>query len=86
MGVDWLHASSRRNFQPGAAATTVQVTENAIALDTTQPDLNTTIENKVVEELPTESSGGRGRQIDQFVFLAPGVTGGARLANASTAV
>jgi hypothetical protein len=26
--------------------------------------------------LPNEISGGRGRQIDQFVFLAPGVTGG----------
>lgn len=60
----------------GAVTQTVEVKENVIALDTTQPDLGTTIENKVVQELPNQVSGGRGRQIDQFVFLAPGVTGG----------
>ena len=63
-------------LQPGKTEQTVNVTESAIALDTTQPDLGTTIENKVVQELPNEVTGGRGRQIDQFVFLAPGVTGG----------
>ncbi|MGC2657223.1 MAG: TonB-dependent receptor, partial [Bryobacteraceae bacterium] len=76
VGVEVAHAATvDAVLQPGNATTTVQVQENAIALDTTQPDLNTTIENKVVEELPTEISGGRGRQIDSFVFLAPGVTG-----------
>lgn len=63
-------------LQPGNTTQTVNVTENVIALDTTQPALGTTIENKVVQELPNEVTGGRGRQIDQFVFLAPGVTGG----------
>ncbi len=63
-------------LQPGTTEQTVNVTENVVALDTTQPALGTTIENKVVQELPDEVSGGRGRQIDQFVFLAPGVTGG----------
>lgn len=63
-------------LQPGRTEQTVNVTENVVALDTTQPALGTTIENKVVQELPNEVSGGRGRQIDQFVFLAPGVTGG----------
>ena len=43
-------------LQAGSTSQTVQVTENAIALDTTQPDLNTTIENKVVQELPNEVS------------------------------
>jgi hypothetical protein len=62
-------------LQAGATSTTVEVQENVIALDTTTPDLNTTIENKVVAELPNEISGGRGRQIDNFIFLAPGVTG-----------
>src|SRR5438270_198487 len=62
-------------LQPGRTEQTVNVTETAVALDTTQPALGTTIENKVVQELPNEVSGGRGRQIDQFVFLAPGVTG-----------
>jgi hypothetical protein len=62
-------------LQAGNTTQTIEVQENAIALDTTQPDLNTTIENKVVQELPNEVSGGRGRQIDNFIFLAPGVTG-----------
>lgn len=63
------------SLQPGESKQSVTVTENAIALDTEAPSLNTTIENKVVQELPTEIGGGRGRQIDAFIFLAPGVTG-----------
>lgn len=62
-------------LHPGRAEQTVTVSESAIALDTTTPSLNTTIENKVVQELPNQVSGGRGRQIDSFIFLAPGVTG-----------
>ncbi len=76
VGVEVAHAATvDATLQAGATTQTVEVQENAIALDTTQPDLNTTIENKVVQELPNEISGGRGRQIDAFVFLAPGVTG-----------
>ena len=50
----------------------------AITLNTTEPELNTTIENAVVQALPVEldEGDGRGRQIDSFIFLAPGVTGG----------
>ena len=62
-------------LQPGSNKQTVTVTENPIALDTSAPTLNTTIENKVVQELPTALPGGRGRQIDSLIFLAPGVTG-----------
>ncbi len=62
-------------LQPGNTQQTVTVSETAIALDTTAPTLDTTIENKVVQELPNQVSGGRGRQIDNFIFLAPGVTG-----------
>ncbi len=77
VGVETAHAATvDAVLQPGNTTTTVEVKENVITLDTTQPDLNTTIENKVVQELPLEISGGRGRQIDAFVFLAPGVTGG----------
>jgi hypothetical protein len=76
VGVETAHAATvDAVLQPGNTTTTVEVKENVITLDTTQPDLNTTIENKVVQELPNEVQGGRGRQIDQFVFLAPGVTG-----------
>lgn len=66
-------------LQPGSTTQTVNVTENVIAIDTTQPELGTTIENKVVQELPLEldRGDGRGRQIDDFIFLAPGVTGSA---------
>jgi hypothetical protein len=65
-------------LEPGKTEQTVNVTESVIAIDTTQPALGTTIENKVVQELPVQLDAGdsRGRQIDQFVFLAPGVTGG----------
>ncbi len=63
-------------LQPGRTEQTVNVTESVIAIDTTQPALGTTIENKVAQELPNQISGGRGRQIDSLIFLAPGVTGG----------
>jgi hypothetical protein len=58
----------------GAATETVQVEASSIALNTTAPQLGSTIEPVVVKALPTEVSG-RGRQIDQLQFLAPGITG-----------
>jgi hypothetical protein len=61
-------------LNPGAANETVQVTADQIALNTTQPELGSTIEPVVVEALP-EIVSGRGRQIDSLQFLAPGTTG-----------
>jgi hypothetical protein len=58
----------------GATAETVQVTASEIALNTTQPELGSTIEPVVVAALPVEVSG-LGRQIDQLQFTAPGTTG-----------
>ena len=58
----------------GAATETVQVTADQIALNTTAPELGSTIEPVVVAALPVQVSG-RGRQIDQLQFLAPGTTG-----------
>ena len=76
VGVDVGRASTvDAVLQPGNTQQTVTVSESAIALDTSTPSLNTTIENKVVQELPNIIQGGRGRQIDSFIFLAPGVTG-----------
>jgi len=58
----------------GAANETVSVAADEVALNTTQPELGSTIEPIVVEALPTEVSG-RGRQVDQLQFMAPGTTG-----------
>jgi hypothetical protein len=58
----------------GTTSETVQVTADAIALNTTSPEIGSTIEPVVVAALPEEVSG-RGRQIDQLQFTAPGTTG-----------
>lgn len=58
----------------GTANETVQVTATEIALNTTTPEIGSTIEPVVVAALPEEVSG-RGRQIDQLQFTAPGTTG-----------
>ena len=62
-------------LSPGASSDTVEVSSSQIALNTTQPELGSTIEPEVVAALPAEVAGGRGRQIDQLQFLAPGTTG-----------
>ena len=58
----------------GSGNETVEVSSSQIALNTTQPELGSTIEPEVVAALPEEVSG-RGRQIDTLQFLAPGTTG-----------
>lgn len=66
----------------GATTQTIEVTSSAISLETTTPDVGTEIEQEQIQQLPIEIGnvgggvGPRGRQIDQFLFLAPGVTGG----------
>jgi hypothetical protein len=66
----------------GSLTQTVEVTAAPIALETTQPQLGTVIENKIAQEVPTLIGGGPGnigprdRQIDDLIFLAPGVQGG----------
>jgi hypothetical protein len=66
----------------GSASDSVQVAAPDIALETTQPQLGTVIENKIVQEIPVIIGGGPGnqgprdRQIDDYLFLAPGVQGG----------
>jgi Carboxypeptidase regulatory-like domain len=58
----------------GEVSTKVEVTSSAISLQEQTPQVGVTIENKVVQELPDQVNG-QGRQIDDFLFLAPGVTG-----------
>ena len=59
----------------GNADETVNVDASSITLNTVSAQLGTTIEPELINALPTEVSG-RGRQIDSFQFLAPGVQGG----------
>jgi hypothetical protein len=65
----------------GRAVELVQVTAPLITIETEEPELGTTIEHAFIEELPIEMGvnvtnfTNRGRRIDSFVFLAPGVTG-----------
>ena len=63
------------NLSAGGSDTTVEVTSPLISLNTTQPELGTTIEPAVVAALPVAIGSGRGRQIDSLQFLAPGVQG-----------
>src|ERR1700731_2103826 len=66
----------------GTVNQTVEVQAQEISLETTQPQLGTLIENKLVQEAPILIGGGpgnlgsRGRQIDEYLFIAPGVQGG----------
>jgi len=70
------------NLAMGTATETVEVVSEQISLETTQPQLGTFIENKITEEVPVIIGGGPGnigprdRQIDDYLFLAPGVQGG----------
>jgi carboxypeptidase family protein len=68
--------TATRDFSMASGATTetVEVEAQAISLNTTQPQLGSTIEPAVVKALPVEVSG-RGRQVDTLQFLAPGTTG-----------
>jgi Carboxypeptidase regulatory-like domain len=69
-------------LKTGANSETVEVFAEQIALETTQPQEGTVIENKLVDEVPILIGGGPGnigardRQIDDYLFLAPGVQGG----------
>ena len=60
----------------GRVTETMEVSADPIALETEQPELSTTIQETLVQELPVEIGNNSGRQIDTFMYLAPGVTGG----------
>jgi hypothetical protein len=61
---------------PGAATETVSVKSSTISLNTTSPEIGTTLEPALVNAAPIEISG-LARQIDAFSYLAPGVQGSA---------
>jgi hypothetical protein len=62
------------HLEPGATSETVQVREADVLLNTTSPTLGTTLEPELVRTAPIEING-LARQIDSFMFLAPGVQG-----------
>jgi hypothetical protein len=64
-------------LQPGNTSQSVEVTAPLIALDTEQPQQGTTLEPALEAAVPYDdlTAANRGRQIDQYIFLAPGVTG-----------
>src|SRR5919108_1313065 len=59
---------------PGTVTETVEVIAPAVALQTEQPEIGTTINETLTQDLPQLVSG-QVRQIDNFIFLTPGVTG-----------
>lgn len=71
-------------LRTGSVSERVEITAQSIALETSQPDIGATVEHKVVEELPMliggrnggVAAGAVGRQIDDYLFLTPGVQGG----------
>jgi hypothetical protein len=77
-------SSADTTLRTGTTTETVEIIAQSISLETSQPDIGATIEHKVVEELPMliggrnggVAAGAVGRQIDDYLFLAPGVQGG----------
>lgn len=67
-------ASVNISLSAGAVTETVEVQASSVALNTTSPEIGTTIEPQLVNNLPIELAG-RGREISSFQFLAPGVQG-----------
>ena len=61
-------------LSPGTVTETVEVIAPAVALQTEQPEIGTTLNQTLTEDLP-QIIGGNNRQIDNFIFLTPGVTG-----------
>ncbi|MGB8478606.1 MAG: carboxypeptidase-like regulatory domain-containing protein [Acidobacteriaceae bacterium] len=61
---------------PGSISSSVRVEANAISLNTTSPVIGTTLEPELVKTAPIEING-MVRQIDAFMYLAPGVQGNA---------
>src|SRR5262249_6833689 len=68
-------ATADAALKTGAATDIIEVVANPIALETSQPDVGTVVETKMVEDLPIILNG-RGRQIDNYLFLTAGVQGG----------
>ncbi|HKS67038.1 MAG TPA: carboxypeptidase-like regulatory domain-containing protein, partial [Candidatus Acidoferrales bacterium] len=67
-------STANASLETGAIEQEVTVNAPSVALQTEQPEVGTTVNETLLSELPQEISGSN-RQIDAFIFLAPGVTG-----------
>ena len=63
-------------MEPGSTTQSVEVRASAITLDTTTPIIGATLEPELVMKAPIEINS-LARQIDSFIYLAPGVQGSA---------
>ena len=61
-------------MEVGATTETVDVQASAVSLDTASPIIGTTLEPELVKDAPIEINS-LARQIDAFMYLAPGVSG-----------
>jgi Carboxypeptidase regulatory-like domain len=67
-------STANATLLPGTVSETVEVIAPAVALQTEQPEIGTTINETLTQDLP-QLIQGQVRQIDNFIFLTPGVTG-----------
>jgi hypothetical protein len=61
-------------LQPGTVSETIEVNAPSVELQTEQPEIGTTVPEPLAQDLPQLVQGSV-RQIDNFIFLVPGVTG-----------
>jgi hypothetical protein len=67
-------ATANATMTPGTVATEVVVNAASVALETEQPEVGTTVNETLTQDLP-QIIASNARQIDNFIFLTPGVTG-----------
>src|SRR5579863_8262576 len=68
-------STANATLEAGAVAQEVIVNAPSVALQTEQPEVGTSVSETLTQSLPQLVSG-ENRQIDAFIFLTPGVTGG----------
>jgi hypothetical protein len=73
-----MQSTANTTLMVGDVSSTVEVTAPEISLQTEQPLISTTIQHKLLEELPIVI-GGSVRQIDGFMALVPGVSPDGRI-------
>ena len=73
-----MQSTANATLMVGDVSSTVEVAAPEISLQTEQPLISTTIQHKLLEELPIVI-GGSVRGIDAFMSLVPGVSRDARI-------